>query len=109
MTDTTEKRSKRRTKRRTKRWHTSAQTIAIHGGLVYLSLRLTFGGSSNPPTWCLISEIVTDLASNEISQCTEWDPNELRSSVQPETPEPKRLTDDVPLATCRRYRFRKVG
>ena len=79
----------------------AAQTIAVHDGLAYLSLRLTFGGSPNPPTWCLFSEIVTDLA-NEISQCAEWDPNELRSPVQPTTPEPKRLSEDVPLATCRR-------
>jgi hypothetical protein len=78
----------------------AAQTIAIHDGLAFLSLRLTFGGSPNPPTWCLFSEMVTDLA-NEISQCTEWDPDELFSPAQPTTPEPRRVHDDVPLALCR--------
>ena len=28
---------------------TAAQTIAVHAGLAYLSLRLTFGGRPNPP------------------------------------------------------------
>ena len=78
----------------------AAQTIAIHNGMAFLSLRLTFGGSPNPPTWCLFSEMVTDLA-NEISQCTEWDPEELFSPAQPTTPEPRRLADTIPLATCR--------
>ena len=79
----------------------AAQTISIHDELAYLSLRLTFGGSPNPPTWCLFSEIVTDLA-NEISQCAEWDPAELHSPAQPQTPDPKRLAEDVPLAKSKR-------
>jgi hypothetical protein len=45
----------------------ATQTIApINGNTAYLSLQQTFGGSPNPPTWCMFSEIVTDL-SNEIS------------------------------------------
>ena len=79
----------------------ASQTISIHDNLAYLSLRLTFGGSPNPPTWCLFSEIVTDLA-NEISQCREWDPEDLHSPVQPQVPIPKRLPVDVPIAESRR-------
>ena len=79
----------------------ATQTISIHDGIAYLSLRLTFGGSPNPPTWCLFSEIVTDLA-NEISQCREWKPAELHSPVQPKLPDPKRLPNDVPIAESRR-------
>ena len=79
----------------------ASQTISVHDKLAYLSLRLTFGGSPNPPTWCLFSEIVTDLA-NEISQCKEWDPVELHSPAQPNVPTPKRLPDDVPVAESRR-------
>jgi hypothetical protein len=79
----------------------AVQTIAVHDGLAFLSLRLTFGGSPNPPTWCLFSEIVTDLA-NEISQCTEWDPSELSSPVQPIAPAPKREAEGVPIAKCRK-------
>ncbi|KAI2509039.1 hypothetical protein MHU86_5415 [Fragilaria crotonensis] len=79
----------------------AAQTIAVHNGMAYLSLRLTFGGSPNPPTWCLFSEIVTDLA-NEISRCKEWNPRELRNPAQSETPMPQRENESVAIATGRR-------
>ena len=79
----------------------AAQTIAINGNMAYLSLRLTYGGSPNPPTWCTFSELVTDLA-NEIGQCAEWDPETLRSPAQPDTPEPIRLPESVPMVQARR-------
>jgi hypothetical protein len=79
----------------------AAHTIAINGNTAYLSLRLTFGGSPNPPTWCMFSELVTDLA-NEIGQCTEWDPETLRSPAQPGNPEPIRLPESIPIVRARR-------
>jgi hypothetical protein len=75
----------------------AAQSIIIFAGVAYIALRLTFGGSPNPPTWCSFSEMVTDL-SNEIPLCAEWDHNSLRSPAQPETPRPTLLPDDVPIA-----------
>jgi hypothetical protein len=66
----------------------AAQSIAVYGKVAYIALRLTFGGSPNPPTWCLFSEMVTDLA-NEIAICDEWNPSTLRSPAQPITPVPK--------------------
>ncbi|KAI2502043.1 hypothetical protein MHU86_12446 [Fragilaria crotonensis] len=79
----------------------ATQTISINGNTAYLSLRLTFGGSPNPPTWCMFSELVTDLA-NEIGQCSEWDPEEIRSPAQPVTPEPMRLPESIGIAKARR-------
>jgi hypothetical protein len=79
----------------------AAQTIAINGTTAFISLRLTFGGSPNPPTWCMFSELVTDLA-NKTSQCDDWDPMECRSPAQPVTPEPLRLPASVPIARARR-------
>jgi len=74
------------------------QTIAVHDGMAYLALRLTFGGSPNPPTWCMVSEMVTDLA-NEICQCEDWDPVTLHNPVQPVAPKPIYLTDsDAPCS-----------
>ncbi len=78
----------------------ATQTVSVNGDTAFLSLRLTFGGSPNPPTWCMFSERVTDLA-NEISQCTDWDPTEIRSPSQPDTPEPIRLPAAIPLAQSR--------
>ena len=63
------------------------QTIAIHDGLAYIALRLTFGGAPNPPTWCMVSELVTDLA-NEIGHCEDWDPTTLHNPVQAVAPDP---------------------
>jgi hypothetical protein len=77
-----------------------AQTITTCGIFAYVYLRMTFGGSPNPPTWCNFSEMVTDLA-NEISMCEDWDPNELRSPDQPVTPEPIRLEANIPHAPGR--------
>jgi hypothetical protein len=79
----------------------AAQSIAVFGGVAYIALRLTFGGSPNPPTWCLFSELVTDLA-NEISLCKEWDHETLRSPAQPETPVPITEPADVPIAPAQR-------
>jgi hypothetical protein len=75
----------------------AAQSIIIFAEIAYIALRLTFGGSPNPPTWCAFSEMVTDL-SNEIPLCKEWDHESLRSPAQPETPSPILLPDDIPIA-----------
>jgi hypothetical protein len=77
----------------------ASQTIIVLAGIAFLALRLSFGGSPNPPTWCSFSEMVTDL-SNEIPLC-DWDPSDLRSPGQPNTPVPKLLANDVPLAKGR--------
>ena len=70
------------------------QTIAIVGGIAYLSLRLTFGGCPNPPAWCLFSETVTDLA-NELAKCMTWDPTTTFSPAQATVPSPVRLPQDI--------------
>jgi hypothetical protein len=75
----------------------AAQSIIIFAGVAYIALRLTFGGSPNPHTWCSFSEMVTDL-SNEIPLCKEWDHEKLRSPAQPSTTKPKRLSKEVPIA-----------
>ena len=60
-----------------------------------LSLRLTFKGRATPPpTWCLFSELVTDLA-NEIGNCQEWDPELFHSPAQQTLPSPRRLPGNI--------------
>ncbi len=78
----------------------AAQSISVIGGVAYIALRLTFGGSPNPPTWCTFSEIVTDLA-NEIGSCPTWDPESLRSPAQPDTPTPSELSEHVPFGQAK--------
>ncbi len=78
----------------------AVQSIIVFTAIAFLALRLSFGGSPNPPTWCSFSEMVTDL-SNEIPLCNDWDSTTLRSPGQPTTPVPKILDDSVPF-TCGR-------
>jgi hypothetical protein len=78
----------------------AVQSIIIFGQIAYIALRLTFGGSPNPPTWCAFSEMVTDL-SNEIPLCEEWDHETLHSPDHTTAPEPKPYPNDRPLAQAR--------
>jgi hypothetical protein len=75
----------------------AAMSIIIFARIAYISLRLTFGGSPNPPTWCSFSEMVTDL-SNEISLCEQWDHKKTRSPAQPTTPAPIVLPEAITFA-----------
>jgi hypothetical protein len=75
----------------------AAQPVIIFAKVAHIALRLTFGGSPNPPTWCSILEMVTDL-SNETPLCREWDHDALRSPAEPMTPSPILLPNEVPIA-----------
>ena len=72
------------------------QTISIVDNRAHMALRLTFGGSPNPPTWCAVAEVVTDLA-NEINHCPQWDHSTVHSPVQTVSPA-KFLPDHVPIS-----------
>jgi hypothetical protein len=61
------------------------QLIALFDKLAFIALGLTFGGSPNPPTCCMFSKTVTDLA-NELLLCPEWDKTKLYNPDQAETP-----------------------
>jgi hypothetical protein len=74
----------------------STQSIYVFKDIAYVALRLTFGGSPNPPTWCLFSEMVTDLA-NQLYMCPDWNPDQFRSPGQPITPTPKLDSGDEPF------------
>ena len=52
--------------------HSAATCCTIFDEIAYISLRLTFGGSSCPFLWCAMSEMITDLA-NDILNCPLWD------------------------------------
>jgi hypothetical protein len=54
----------------------------------------------NPPSWCSVSEMITDL-SNELPLIPKWDPDLLFSPSQVTVPSPKYLDDSIPLALAR--------
>jgi hypothetical protein len=74
----------------------AAQCTATHNNLAYMELRLSFGGSGCPPTWCTASEIATDLA-NDLIACINWSPNVCKSPVQHLVPPPTRLPLNIPF------------
>lgn len=45
----------------------AAQILSAIDKAAFIALHLTFGGSPNPPAWCSLSKMITDL-SNRISQ-----------------------------------------
>ena len=78
----------------------AVQSIVIFRDIAYLALRMTFGGSANPPAWCGYSEMVTDL-SNELPLCGDWDPSHLRSPLDNSEVEYKTLPDDIQMAEAK--------
>ena len=65
--------------------------------LIYI--RLTFGGSFSPAEWCILIELLTDLANN-IANNLFWKPNRTQAA-QPDPqliPSPIKLVDDTPFA-----------
>ncbi|KAL7525801.1 hypothetical protein ACHAXR_002849, partial [Thalassiosira sp. AJA248-18] len=59
-----------------------------------LLTRLPFGSSPAPAEFCIISEIVFDLA-NDLLYCEKWDPNKLPSPYANELPPPERIPGNV--------------
>jgi hypothetical protein len=83
----------------------AVQSIALFGCLAFIALRLTFGGSPNPPTcWCMFSETVTDLA-NELLLCPDWDETQLFNPDQAVTPSPIHRYDPPCFAAAEKTSF----
>ena len=79
---------------------TALETILIVGQIAFIMIRLSFGRSVNPPSWCCFSKMLTNL-SNEIPLMKDWDPDLLQSPVQKEIPEPGYLDEGIPFARAR--------
>jgi hypothetical protein len=75
------------------------QTIIVFREIAYIALRLTFGGIANPPAWCAISEMVTDLA-NEIALSPQYEPSKIPVPGFT-TPTFNELPNSVPIAPAR--------
>jgi hypothetical protein len=71
-----------------------------HPHIVFLPLRLTFGGSACPSEWCVVSEMVTDLA-NRILNHKPWNPATLKPTLADKVPNTYILPQDIPFAQGR--------
>jgi hypothetical protein len=61
-----------------------------------LLTRLPFGSSPAPAHFSIGSYITCDLA-NDLTECTLWDPDTLKSPLQDSIPETKLLSPDIPF------------
>jgi hypothetical protein len=74
-----------------------AQRATVYwDGYLYVWLCMTFGGASNPPAWCAMREVQTDLA-NDILANTSWEIADLLYPSVPniEFPQIERLDDAI--------------
>ena len=79
----------------------SLMWLAVGGTqILFLCLRLTFGGSPCPSEWTSISEPICDLVI-ALLQCEDWDPHELASSLQEMYPPISNLSPDIPFGQSR--------
>lgn len=70
-------------------WKLAAACLCACLQFALIFLRLTFGGAACPPMWCNAAETITDL-SNDIMNCTEWNPEVATAEfTEEELPEPK--------------------
>jgi hypothetical protein len=77
----------------------STKCIAVFNNLAYLQLRMTFGGSNCPTTWCSVSELIADLA-NDILDSSDWTPDNLHWEYQHLVPQKSVDNTNTPFAQC---------
>ncbi len=64
---------------------------------VLISLRLPFGGSSCPPDFCLMSDIICDV-TNDLLLCEDWDESRVFSNLSDFVPQDEIMADNIPFA-----------
>jgi hypothetical protein len=84
----------------------AVKCLSVHNDLAIVQLRMRFGGSNCPTTWCSLSEITADL-SNEILDATDWIDSTLQWQYQHLVPPSELYTDNSPFEpTLPPYSFR---
>jgi hypothetical protein len=73
--------------------------ISVLEERAYVQLRMTFGGSNCPSTWCAVSELITELANNILAS-SDWNHNELWWKHQPLVPGKDIVDTSTPLEQC---------
>ena len=76
----------------------SAVRVEINGEWnVLISLRLPFRGSSCPPDFCLMSDIICDVTNN-LLRCDKWNKSKVHSLLSDFVPPDEELDKKIPLA-----------
>ena len=80
-------------------WTLAIQCIVFLGALAFLLLRLPFGAAAAPSEFCVISEIICDIA-NALLQDPSWDPTTTATPFHPQMPPAKLLDATTPFASA---------
>ena len=72
-----------------------SRTVVVTFALIYL--RLPFGGAYYLCLWCIVIELICDVA-NTLLRCDHWDANEVSFNNRYLIPGPKIHKDDISLA-----------
>jgi hypothetical protein len=75
----------------------ATESLTIHNKLLFMALRLTFGGSTCPNLWNCISESGTDLA-NMLIQNSFWDHTSFYDPLSSTIDKPNTLPPEIPFA-----------
>jgi hypothetical protein len=78
-------------------WSFAVQCIVILGAFAYLLLRLPFGAAAAPSEFCVVSELICDLA-NALLQDGTWDPSTTTTPFHQMMPPATLLDSSIPFA-----------
>ena len=80
-------------------WSFAAQCIVIIGTLAYMLLRLPFGAAAAPAEFCIVSEMVCDVA-NALMQDPTWETDSTHTPFHPMLPPISLLDESIPFAAA---------
>lgn len=78
----------------------AAQCMVFWGGIIYMWLRLCFGGSSCPPSWRIVGEAIIDIA-NDLLMNEAFEVDIIKSRYFREIKDKQFLPESPPLAQSR--------
>ena len=67
---------------------------------ILILLRLPFGGSSCPPDFCLMSDVMCDV-TNDLLACEEWNEDQVYSNLSDFVPPDEEMNDDIFFAQAK--------
>jgi hypothetical protein len=77
-------------------WHLAIQCICVVGHLASILLRLPFSAAAAPSEFCVISEMICDIA-NQLLQDPTWDPGDIITPWDHLLPPPVLLDPSIPF------------
>ena len=76
---------------------TAEESLARVDDAILVILRLPFGLTPAPISFCLVAKIIYNI-ENDISKCQEWDPSTLDSPLALAIPPTDPITPQAPFA-----------